>query len=201
MKISVIIPAYNASATIDATIQSVLGQTHAADEILVLDDGSTDDTFARLQTYGSKIKVFRQSNQGVACARNFLCRQVSGDLVAFLDSDDVWHVDYLKTQHEMLRLHPNVAASFTGFLDSNQFEKTSWGLLNSDSLPMVEIMDSIQFFRRYNHSPLQFPPSACCVFESILNQMNAVPFPLNHDSVEDFGFMHALALFFKTFCS
>ena len=98
MKICVIIPAYNASATIDATIQSVLDQTHLADEILVVDDGSTDDTFARLSAYGSKIKVFRQPNQGVACARNFLCHQATGDLVAFLDADDVWHPDYLKTQ-------------------------------------------------------------------------------------------------------
>jgi glycosyltransferase involved in cell wall biosynthesis len=197
MKISVIIPAYNASVTIDATIQSVLGQTHPADEILVVDDGSTDDTFARLSAYGLKIKLFKQSNQGVARSRNFLSRQAVGELVAFLDADDVWHPDYLKAQHEMLSLHSAAAASFTGFLDSNQFEKTSWSLRNPGSLPAVEVMDSVQFFKRYNYSPLQFPPSACCVFKHILNQMGDAPFPLNFDSVEDFGFMNTLPLFAK----
>ena len=197
MKICVIIPAYNASATIDATIQSVLDQTHLADEILVVDDGSTDDTFARLSAYGSKIKVFRQPNQGVACARNFLCRKATGDLVAFLDADDVWHPDYLKAQHELLSLHSNAAGSFTGFLDSNQFTKKSWSLLNPDLLPVVEVMDSVQFFERHNRSPSQFPPSTFCLSTSILNQMGNEPFPVKFRCAEDFWFMNLIPLFGK----
>ncbi len=161
-----------------------------------MDDGSTDDTFALLHNYSLKIKIFRQTNQGVARSRNFLCHQATGDMVAFLDSDDVWHPDYLKIQHEALSLHPNAAASFTGFLDSNQFNG-NWNSTDSNSLSSVEVMNYIEFFKRYNSSPLQFPPSGCCVFKSILNQMGEVPFPLKHDSVEDFGFMNTLPLFAK----
>jgi len=197
MKFSVIIPAYNASKTIDATIDSVLGQTRPAEEILVMDDGSTDDTFARLQAYGSKIKLFRHPNQGAAVSRNCLCRKAMGDVAAFLDADDVWHEDYLKAQHDALSKHSNSIASFTGFVDSNQFSQNSWNSLRPDSSVTIEPMDSIQFFNRYNYLPLQFPPSACCIVRDVLDQMGPTPFPLNFDSVEDYGFMNTLPLFSK----
>jgi glycosyltransferase involved in cell wall biosynthesis len=197
MKISVIIPAYNASATIAATIESALDQTRPADEILVMDDGSTDDTFARLSAYGSRIKVYRQSNQGVSASRNFLCRAAGGDVMAFLDSDDAWHPDYLKTQQEMLSRHPDAAASFTGFLDSDQFAKNSWGSLSSDCLPVVKVMDRVQFFKRYNYSTTQFPPSACCVLKSLLHQMGDEPFPVKFRMAEDFWFMNVIPLLGK----
>jgi glycosyltransferase involved in cell wall biosynthesis len=64
MKFSVIIPAYNAAATIDCTVQSVLNQTHPAFEILALDDGGQDDTFARLQSYHPRVTSFRRLASG-----------------------------------------------------------------------------------------------------------------------------------------
>src|SRR5262245_6496134 len=98
MKVSVAIPTYNSARFIQTTLKSVLSQSVAPNEILVVDDGSTDETVAILSSYGSSIRVIRQSNQGVAAARNALARHVNGDLVAFLDHDDLWHPRYLETQ-------------------------------------------------------------------------------------------------------
>src|SRR5258708_3302796 len=97
MKISVVIPAYNGARTIGATLNSVLKQTVQPDEILVLNDGSTDDTAVVLEQY-QNITVLDQENRGVAHARNVLSQQSTGDLVAFLDQDDLWHPRYLEVQ-------------------------------------------------------------------------------------------------------
>ena len=201
MKISVIICAYNALATIEATIDSVLGQTHPADEILIMDDGSTDGTFARLTNYGSRIRTLRQSNQGLSAARNALCREATGDVLAFLDADDVWHRDYLKIQHEMLIRQPNAAASFTGFVDSNQYQVSAWGSPDSVDRSTAEVIDAVNFFKRYNRSTVQFPPSAWCVKKNIFDQMGDEPFPVKFPQIgkltggEDFWFMNILVLF------
>ena len=98
MTISVLIPAYNCQATIRETLDSVLAQTRQPDEILVMDDGSTDQTPAILEFYKPRVQVLRQENQGVAAARNSLLERAQGDLLAWLDSDDVWHPHCLDIQ-------------------------------------------------------------------------------------------------------
>jgi glycosyltransferase involved in cell wall biosynthesis len=193
MKISVIIPVYNGSATIDATIGSVLGQTHAADEILVLDDGSTDDTFARLQTYGSKIKVFKQANHGLAYARNYLCRQSAGDLVAFLDADDVWHPDYLKTQFNQFVRHAKANAFFCGHIVFKDDGQLRWP--EPEEPVAEEVIDPAGFLARYNRAPGPFFPSFCCVPKLFLNLIGEDPFPVMFRRAEDFWFMNSLPLY------
>jgi glycosyltransferase involved in cell wall biosynthesis len=89
MKITVAIPAYNSAATIRETLDSVFRQTVAPDEILVVNHRSTDATHAILDSYGSRITAIHQENAGVASARNLLCTRANGDLVAFLDGDDL----------------------------------------------------------------------------------------------------------------
>ena len=98
MKISVVIPTYNSSAFIHATLNSVLCQTRQPDEILILDDISADDTISILNSYKPRFTVFRKNHQGVVSARNSLCERAQGDLVAFLDADDIWHPNYLEVQ-------------------------------------------------------------------------------------------------------
>src|ERR1035438_3408854 len=105
MKISVIIPAYNAAATIKATLEAVLSQTVSPHEVLVFDDGSTDNTADLLESYKPRVTVFRQSNQGAAHARNFLCAQARNDMLAFLDADDIWHPRYLEVQQRLIERH------------------------------------------------------------------------------------------------
>jgi glycosyltransferase involved in cell wall biosynthesis len=104
--VSVIIPTYNRAWAIREAIDSVLTQTYADFELLVVDDGSTDDTSPNLLEYGNRITVISQSNQGVSSARNRGIREASGNLIAFLDSDDRWLPEKLARQVEFFESHP-----------------------------------------------------------------------------------------------
>lgn len=95
--VSVIIPTYNSINTINETLQSVRNQTYRNYEIVVVDDGSTDDTVELLRTFDDIILV-TQTNQGVSAARNRGVKEAKGDLIAFLDSDDLWHPQKLEIQ-------------------------------------------------------------------------------------------------------
>ena len=98
-KISVVIPTYNRSALACRAVESVLSQTLAPDEVIVVDDGSTDGTDAVLaDRFGNRIVYVRQENGGVSAARNTGIERAGGDLVAFLDSDDVWMPNKLELQ-------------------------------------------------------------------------------------------------------
>ena len=88
--VTVIIPAYNAGRTIAAALQSVFAQTYADYEVVVVDDGSTDDTAVRVAEWGDRLTYVRQPNNGPASARNEGLRHALSPLVAFLDADDVW---------------------------------------------------------------------------------------------------------------
>lgn len=88
--VSAIIPTYNRAHIVCEAIESVLAQTYPHIEVIVVDDGSKDDTLARLQQYGDRIRVVSQANAGPAAARNRGIAVARGDLIAFLDSDDIW---------------------------------------------------------------------------------------------------------------
>ncbi|HEV8435798.1 MAG TPA: glycosyltransferase [Thermoanaerobaculia bacterium] len=88
--VSVIIPSYNYARYLGEAIDSALGQTLPPLEVIVVDDGSTDDTPHVLATYGDRIHVLRQKNAGVAVARNSGIAAARGEYIAFLDADDVW---------------------------------------------------------------------------------------------------------------
>lgn len=89
-RFSVVIPAWQAEATLARAIDSVLAQTWPAEEILVVDDGSTDGTSRIAEAYGSPVRLLRQANAGVSAARNLGAREARGDWLAFLDADD-WY--------------------------------------------------------------------------------------------------------------
>lgn len=96
LTVSVIIPAYNAAATVAASIESVLAQTSKAFEIIVVNDGSSDETASALERYAGRIKVVTQQNRGPAAARNAGVRAATGEWIAFLDGDDTWTADKLE---------------------------------------------------------------------------------------------------------
>jgi glycosyltransferase involved in cell wall biosynthesis len=196
MKVSVVIPAYNAAATINATVESVLAQTAAPDEILAMDDGSTDDTFRHLEAFQSRIKVFRQSNHGVAHARNVLCEQARGDVIAFLDADDVWHPNYLQTQLVALKEFSGIAATFTGHVTFRGYGNYSWDDRAPDLKSDFEVIKPACFFERYNRCPGPFgSPSFCCIPKRVLTQMGKEPFPVKVSGADDFYLMNVLPLY------
>jgi glycosyltransferase involved in cell wall biosynthesis len=100
--ISVIIPTYNYGRFIEDAIRSVLDQTHPVSEIIVVDDGSTDETRAVVERIGRGVKYIYQPNRGVCAARNYGVGESSGEVIAFLDADDVWGPTKLEKQ--ILRL-------------------------------------------------------------------------------------------------
>jgi glycosyltransferase involved in cell wall biosynthesis len=104
--VSVVIPAYNAAATLDETLRSVRSQTHHALEIIVVDDGSTDDTrmvAAQHAEVDDRVQVLTQDNAGVAAARNTGWRHARSELIAFVDADDLWAPTKIERQIQSLQ--------------------------------------------------------------------------------------------------
>ncbi len=106
MFISVIIPVYNRSHLIGRALDSVLQQTRPADEIIIVDDGSTDDLQNLLGTRYPGVRLLQQAHAGVSKARNVGIRASRGDWIALLDSDDSWQPDKLQKQCDYIRQHP-----------------------------------------------------------------------------------------------
>src|SRR5438874_1191114 len=96
--VSVIIPAYNCAAYIGPAIASALSQRDVAVEVIVVDDGSTDETWHVLERFGDAIRTLRQANAGPAAARNRGARSAAGAWLAFLDADDEWLPEKLARQ-------------------------------------------------------------------------------------------------------
>jgi len=116
--ISVIVPAYNCAATIGETLHSIRCQTHHNIEIIVVDDGSTDETYLSAAQHAAadpRVRVFRQPNGGVASARNKAIRESAADLIAPIDADDIWLPDKLELQLSALDSFPNVGLVYTWF--------------------------------------------------------------------------------------
>jgi len=114
-KVSVVMPSYNNSAYIRSAIDSVLQQDYSNIELIVVDDGSSDDSVAILQSYGDQIRLICQPNAGPAAARNHGLRYVTGDFVAFHDSDDLWLPGKLSAQVAFLQQHPQYAACYSSW--------------------------------------------------------------------------------------
>ena len=119
--VSVVIPAHNASRTLRETLDSVFAQNYAPLEVVVVDDGSTDDTWKVLASFGDSIRVIRQPQGGIARSRNAGVHAASGPLIALLDADDLCEPDRIATQVEVLRRFPQIvlcSSDFSAF-DSN----------------------------------------------------------------------------------
>jgi glycosyltransferase involved in cell wall biosynthesis len=107
-KVSVIIPAYNAETFIASAIQSALDQSYPHLEVVVVDDGSTDGTAAVVQSFGERVRYVHKPNGGLASAWNTGIQQCSGELLAFLDADDIWMPGLVARQVELLVSRPEV---------------------------------------------------------------------------------------------
>lgn len=111
--VSVVIPTYNRADIISKAIESALAQTYDNVELVVVDDGSTDETRGVVEAYGPRVRYIRQENAGVSAARNRAMRHSRGEFVAFLDSDDAWKPWRIEAQVAALRRHPEAGLAWT----------------------------------------------------------------------------------------
>jgi glycosyltransferase involved in cell wall biosynthesis len=121
--ISVVIPCYNGSAFLRETVRSALSQTRPPMEVIVVDDGSTDDSAAIAESFGAPVRVIRQKNQGESVARNKGIAEARCEWIAFLDADDLWKPEKLEKQSECIE--PGVVGIYSNFYYFGDTEGTS----------------------------------------------------------------------------
>ena len=134
-KVSVVIPTYNRAATVRKGIESVLAQTVTDLEVIVVDDGSSDDTQKILgETFGDRIRYYAQPNKGASVARNKGITEARGEWIAFLDSDDLWEKDKLEWQFKALeRFGPQCGGCYTDVRIFNHSETRTFFQMAEDS--------------------------------------------------------------------
>ena len=118
-QISVVIPVYNGERTIEETIASVLAQTFTDFELIIINDGSQDNTVEVIQkiiqeTADPRIKLYSYSNAGLAASRNRGITKAEGEYISFLDADDLWTKDKLASQYQALQTYPQAAVAYSG---------------------------------------------------------------------------------------
>ena len=143
---SIIVPAFNVSATLAETLNSLLKQTYPTFEVIVVDDGSTDDTaqiaaqFAR----DRRVRVIRQANRGLAGARNTGVAAARGDVIGFCDSDDLWLPQKLALHVAHLEANPHVGISYCGSALMND----AGALTGQAQRPRLTNVDAASIFKR-----------------------------------------------------
>jgi glycosyltransferase involved in cell wall biosynthesis len=143
--ISVVIPAYNAGRFVNRTIDSVLVQSLPADEIIIVDDGSTDNTAEVVKSYGPEVRYIYQQNAGDAAARNTGIAAAKGDWIAFLDHDDEWLSDKLQLQMELLNRNPQLL-----WCASNRYQSDSIRKLAAGNVTKIQkALEAGEFFKDY----------------------------------------------------
>lgn len=144
-KVSVIIPTYNRANVVCNAVDSVINQTYKNIEIIVVDDGSTDDTKKVLNKYAGNIKYIKQSNQGVSSARNLGIKESTGEYLAFIDSDDVWHSDKVQKQLDFFNSNKNnnigLVYTNTILIDKDNQKKKRRDFFTKNESGILEFID------------------------------------------------------------
>lgn len=141
-RVSVVIPAFNSAEWLTESVASALEQTYPPLEVIVVDDGSTDDTEQLASRFPRSVKYIKQRNSGPAVARNNGIRKSKGDFVAFLDADDRWHPDKLKRQSRLLALRDDIGVVFSNY--------SPFG----DPVPYLSGFERSPLFNKLNKAPL-----------------------------------------------
>jgi glycosyltransferase involved in cell wall biosynthesis len=161
----------------------------------VLLDGGTDDTLNRLERFKDRIRIERQENHGLAFTRNRLVEMAKGDILAFLDSDDLWHPKYLEVQRTLLRNYPDALVSFVGHVDFTGLDHAYvWRQEPDTDCTKVEWMNQVDFFKRYfAETGLIGLPSFGCVRRAFIKRLGSEPYQF--DAASDCYLFYQVSLF------
>jgi len=167
-KITVIIPLYNKGFIISETLSSVLAQTFADFEVVIVNDGSTDNSFEIVSRFSDeRIKLFQQQNKGAAAARNLGIEKATGELIAFLDADDYWYPNHLEELHQLYIDFPNCGIYCNRYqikTTSKHFQKPIFNGIDKDFRGIVS-----NYF--YSNKPFRITwTSAIMIEKSILQK-------------------------------
>jgi glycosyltransferase involved in cell wall biosynthesis len=144
---SIVIPVFNKENFIGNTLKSVLGQTFSDYEIIVINDGSTDQSETVIQSFSDeRIRYFSKKNEGVAVARNFGINQAESEFVCFLDADDFWYPDFLKTMHTYSKRFPEqkVFACAIEIETQNKTFPANYSIVKKEDFEIVDFFDAGQ---------------------------------------------------------
>jgi glycosyltransferase involved in cell wall biosynthesis len=175
-EISVVIPVYNCERFLAQAIESALAQTYPVKEVNVVDDGSADRSLAIAQSFGPRVKVYSQSQQGPSAARNLGAAHASGDWTAFLDADDYWMPDKLEKQIRALTDFPNALLVYSGRME----------VYEDGTAVAFEAQPPDWVVRRLPYANLIYP-STVIIKTSLLKQ---TPWNTSFRSSEDWGYFY-----------
>jgi glycosyltransferase involved in cell wall biosynthesis len=183
---SVVIPAYNAKDTIGATIESVLAQSRGDFELIVVDDGSSDETPEIVRSFQSdpRVQLIEQANQGTAGARNTGAAEARGDCVSFLDNDDLWMPTYLERIGEAFDATPGAGFAYAdGWLIDERSRRvrrrTALQILGAPAVPPAAPQDFLRCL-----VDRTFIRSATTIRRSVFEEVG--PFDVGLSGVDDF---------------
>lgn len=173
-KISAVVPSYNREKTIKRCIDSIINQTYHVFEIIVVDDGSSDNTVSIIEKeYSDRVTIIEQNHKGAQAARNAGIRKAKGDYIAFLDSDDEWLPDKLELQVRELKKNENAVICGNGYI------QTDW----KNEIPLVYHSHDVKHFRKGNRKIFRMRgvsgqayhailKNSFCMFQAILTSRN-----------------------------
>jgi glycosyltransferase involved in cell wall biosynthesis len=180
-RVSVILPVHNGAATIGRALSSVFAQSFTDYEVVVVDDGSTDDTPSVLAGVGDRIRVLRQLGRGVSAARNAGVRASNSEYIAFLDDDDEWMPQKLERSVAVLDQDPNCVLAYTGAF---RIDLTGMPMPNQES--QTEGVDSPTMVHMLER-PWNVVPSQFMVRRAVLERFGG--FDERLSTVEDIYFL------------
>jgi glycosyltransferase involved in cell wall biosynthesis len=184
--VSVVIPAYNYARYLPAAIESALAQTHPPLEVIVVDDGSTDDTPRVLAAFSDRIRALRQTNQGAGAARNTGIAAARGDYLAFLDSDDLWRRDKLELQLARFARDPGLGLVHCGVETIDEEGRTTGYLLEGrEGWMAMEML-------RLDREVIQVPGSNVMVPRGVAEEVGG--FDARLPPSEDWDFAYRVAV-------
>jgi len=188
MKLSVIIPVYNRAGLVEHAIRSVLAQSCPAHEVIVIDDGSTDDLASVIGTrFGAQVRFARQPNGGAGSARNRALDMAEGDWVAFLDSDDWWNEGRIASAVAALEARPSIE-----FMQANRLHVTSDDLIDQGLKAPLENLRTVASLIR----DFTIKTSAVMIKRDLIERL-ALRFPTDQKTCEDYHFFWRAVIFAK----
>lgn len=144
---SIVIPVFNKERFVAKTLKSVLVQGFSDFEIIIVNDGSTDDSEAKIKAFNdSRIRYFSKENEGVAVTRNFGIEKATADFICFLDADDYWHPTFLETMHRFTNQFPEqkAFASAIEIETKNKLVNAQYSIPKNSDFEIVDFFDASQ---------------------------------------------------------